>query len=249
MALFYLLCCSRSDAINQHVHGIRHNGCFIKNAGSKAVQGITKSVRASARENGNGRLSDYESKLDDFYVNSRILFLNGELDDGVAYRLISSILRMKEADPNAAIKFYINSPGGSVSSGMAIYDILQSLNMPVETICLGQAASMGAFLLAAGTKGMRFAMPNSRIMIHQPLGGAHGQVSDIEIQANEILRIRQILNAHLSHFTGQPVEKIEKDCDRDYYMPPAEAIEYGLIDRICKTKTSDIPIAPIPPIS
>ncbi|KAK1938514.1 putative ATP-dependent Clp protease proteolytic subunit 1 [Babesia divergens] len=185
---------------------------------------------------------DYESKLDDFYVRSRTLFLNGELDDRVSYRLISAILRINEDDPSKKIRFYINSPG------LAIYDLLQSLDMPIETICIGQAASMGAFLLAAGTKGMRYAMPNSRIMIHQPLGGAHGQVSDIKIQANEILQIRQILNAHLSHFTGRSVEQIEKDCDRDNYMRPAEAVDYGLIDHICKTRTSDIVVGSISPI-
>ncbi|GIX64349.1 ATP-dependent Clp protease proteolytic subunit [Babesia caballi] len=199
---------------------------------------------------------EYESKLDDFYVRTRTLFLNGELDDRVAYRLVSALLRMNEQDPAKKVTFYINSPGGSVSSGwsvafsrqiiagMAVYDLLQSFSMPIETVCLGQAASMGAFLLASGTKGMRCAMPNSRIMIHQPLGGAHGQVSDIKIQANEILQIRQILNAHLSHFTGRPIEQIEKDCDRDNYMRPAEALEYGLIDRVCDTRTSHIVVGP-----
>ncbi|ORM40743.1 ATP-dependent Clp protease proteolytic subunit [Babesia sp. Xinjiang] len=187
---------------------------------------------------------DYASKLDDFYVRTRTLFLNGEIDDKVSYRLISAILRMNEQNPNDKITFYINSPGGSVSAGFAVYDMLQSLNMPVETVCLGQAASMGAFLLASGTKGMRCAMPNSRIMIHQPLGGAHGEVSDIKIQANEILQIRQILNAHLSHITGKPIEQIERDCDRDNYMRPAEALEYGLIDRICTTRTSHIVVGP-----
>ncbi|CDR95279.1 ATP-dependent Clp protease proteolytic subunit 1, putative [Babesia bigemina] len=187
---------------------------------------------------------DYDSKIDDFYVRSRTLFLNGELTDRAAHRLISALLRMNEQDPVKKVKFYINSPGGSVSAGMAIYDMLQSLQMPVETICVGQAASMGAFLLAGGTKGMRCAMPNSRIMIHQPLGGAHGQVSDIKIQANEILQIRQILNAHLSHFTGKPIDQIEIDCDRDNYMRPAEALEYGLIDHICKTRTSHIEVGP-----
>ncbi|BAM42363.1 ATP-dependent Clp protease proteolytic subunit [Theileria orientalis strain Shintoku] len=191
----------------------------------------------------------FERTVDEFFVKNRTIFLSGELNDKVSFRIISSILRINENDPNLPIKFYINSPGGSVTaamlydqpySGLAIYDLLQSLKMPVETISLGQAASMGAFLLASGTKGKRFAMPNSRIMIHQPLGGAHGQASDIEIQANEILQVRHILNSHLSHFTGKSIETIEKDCTRDNYMRPSEAIEYGLIDAIIETKTSHI---------
>ncbi|UKJ89470.1 ATP-dependent Clp protease proteolytic subunit [Theileria orientalis] len=182
----------------------------------------------------------FERTVDEFFVKNRTIFLSGDLNDKVSFRIISSILRINEKDPNLPIKFYINSPGGSVTAGLAIYDLLQSLKMPVETISLGQAASMGAFLLASGTKGKRFAMPNSRIMIHQPLGGAHGQASDIEIQANEILQVRHILNSHLSHFTGKSIDTIEKDCARDNYMRPSEAIEYGLIDAIIDTKTSHI---------
>ncbi|XP_952847.1 CLP protease, putative [Theileria annulata] len=216
----------------------------------------------------------YNKLLDEFYIKNRIIFLSGELNDKVSFKIISSILRINENDPKLPIKFYINSPGGSVTSGnfitqflhtlfflgLAIFDILRSLKMPVETISLGQAASMGAFLLASGTKGMRYAMPNSRIMIHQPLGtlrcsvtvlapaapiitnppkglyrGAHGQASDIEIQANEILQIREILNTNLSNFTGKSVEEIEKDCSRDNYMRPSEALQYGLIDHIINT--------------
>eukprot|EP00371_Babesia_bovis_P001283 XP_001609930.1 ATP-dependent Clp protease proteolytic subunit 1 [Babesia bovis T2Bo] len=192
--------------------------------------------------------SDYLAKVDEFHIRTRTLFLSGELNDEKSYRLINQIFRMNEENPNENIKFYINSPGGSVSAGLAIYDILQSLKMRVETICIGQAASMGAFLLAAGAKGLRSAMPNSRIMIHQPLGGAHGEVTDIKIQANEILHIRQILNAHFSHFTGKSIEQVEQDCERDYYMRPSEAMEYGLIDRICTTRTSHIPIPTAPVI-
>ncbi|GFE54718.1 ATP-dependent Clp protease proteolytic subunit [Babesia ovis] len=211
-----------------------------------ATPRLTRSLPLCARDAdpSNPENSDYLSKLDDFYVRTRTLFLHGELDDHKSYRLISAVLRMNEQNPNGKITFYINSPGGSVSAGLAIYDILQSLQMPVETICLGQAASMGAFLLASGTKGMRCAMPNSRIMIHQPLGGAHGEVTDIKIQANEILQVRQILNTHLSHFTGKPISQVELDCDRDNYMRPSEAIEYGLIDYICPTRTSHLVVPP-----
>ncbi|AFZ81024.1 hypothetical protein BEWA_004320 [Theileria equi strain WA] len=175
---------------------------------------------------------EYHKRVDDYLIRNRTIFLSGELDDALSYRIVTSILRINEDDPEKPIKFYINSPGGSVSAGLAIYDLLKTLKMPVETVCLGQAASMGAFLLASGTKGMRFAMPNSRIMIHQPLGGAHGQATDIEIQANEILQTREILNGLLASFTGKTVNEIEKDCDRDYYMRPTEAIKYGLIDRV-----------------
>ncbi|EAN31520.1 Clp protease family protein [Theileria parva strain Muguga] len=178
----------------------------------------------------------YDKAIDEFFIKNRMIFLSGELNDKVSFKIISSILRINENDPNLPIKFYINSPGGSVTAGLAIFDVLRSLKMPVETVSLGQAASMGAFLLASGTKGMRYAMPNSRIMIHQPLGGAHGQASDIEIQANEILQIREILNTNLSRFTGKSVQEIEKDCSRDNYMRPSEALQYGLIDHIIQTQ-------------
>jgi ATP-dependent Clp endopeptidase proteolytic subunit ClpP len=149
-------------------------------------------------------------------------------------------------DPTADITMYINSPGGSISSGMAIFDTMQFIPCDVATVCFGMAASMGAFLLGAGTKGKRRSLPNSRIMIHQPLGGARGQAADIEIQAKEILFVRAQINAYIAEFTDQPVDKIEADCDRDFYLTPEQAVDYGLIDEVVKTKTAHIKLPPMP---
>ncbi|MBE9042237.1 ATP-dependent Clp protease proteolytic subunit [Oscillatoriales cyanobacterium LEGE 11467] len=161
----------------------------------------------------------------------RILFLGQEVTDALANRIVAFMLYLDSDDPNKPIYLYINSPGGSVTAGMAIYDTMQYIKCEVITICVGLAASMGAFLLAAGTPGKRLALPHSRIMIHQPLGGARGQATDIEIEAKEILRIKKQLNDILAARTGQTLEKIEKDTDRDYFMSAEEAVQYGLIDR------------------
>ncbi len=166
----------------------------------------------------------------------RIIFLGSPVDDNVANIVIAQLLFLQADNPEKDIYLYINSPGGSVYSGLAIYDTIQFLTAPVATMCMGMAASMGALLLAAGTKGKRSALPNSRIMIHQPSGGSQGTAADIEIQAREILYARQRLNEILAHHTGQPLERIEEDVDRDRFMSPAEAVEYGLIDHVVEHK-------------
>ncbi len=165
-------------------------------------------------------------------LEDRIIFLNGEIDDNIANIIVAQLIYLEGKNPNKDISIYINSPGGSVSAGLAIYDTMQYIKCDVSTICVGRAASMGAFLLAGGTKGKRFALPNSEIMIHQPLGGAQGQVSDIQIQANHIQYIKDRMNQMLSQNTGKPLEIVEKDTDRDNYMTAQEAKEYGIIDEI-----------------
>ena len=165
-------------------------------------------------------------------LNDRIIFLSDEVNDATASLVVAQMLFLEAQDPTKDISFYINSPGGSVTAGMAIYDTMQYIKCDVSTICIGMAASMGAFLLAAGTKGKRIALPHSEIMIHQPLGGAQGQASDIKIRAELILRTRDMLNKILSENTGKPIEQIEKDTDRDNFMTAEQALEYGLIDRI-----------------
>jgi ATP-dependent Clp protease, protease subunit len=165
----------------------------------------------------------------------RIIFLGKDIDDELANQIVAVMLYLDSEDPGKDIVLYINSPGGSVTSGLAIYDTMQHIKSDVVTICVGLAASMGSFLLAAGTKGKRLALPHSRIMIHQPSGGTRGQASDIEIEAREILRIRRQLNQVYADRTGQTLEKIEKDMDRDFFMSPEEAKEYGLIDRVIET--------------
>jgi ATP-dependent Clp protease protease subunit len=165
-------------------------------------------------------------------LKDRIVFLGTPVDDDVANVVIAQLLFLESEDPDKDISLYINSPGGAVTSGLAIYDTMQYVKPQVSTICLGQAASMGAFLLAGGAAGKRFAVPNARIMIHQPMGGFQGQATDIDIQAKEILRIKARLNEILSRHTKQPLERIEKDTDRDYFMGPGEAKEYGIIDEV-----------------
>ena len=163
----------------------------------------------------------------------RILFLGSEVNDGMANALVAQMLYLDSDDNSKPIYLYINSPGGSVTAGLAIYDTMQYVKSEVVTICVGLAASMGAFLLAAGSKGKRLALPHSRIMIHQPLGGtSQRQASDIEIEAREILRIKDMLNQSMADMTGQPLDKIAKDTDRDYFLSAAEAVQYGLIDRV-----------------
>jgi len=168
----------------------------------------------------------------------RIIFLSGEVTDGMANSIIARLLYLDSEDQSKDIYIYINSPGGSVTAGLAIYDTMRHIKSNIVTICVGMAASMGSFLLAAGTKGKRLALPHARIMIHQPLGGAQGQATDIEIEAREILRLRHQLNQMLADQTGQTLEKIEKDTDRDYFMSADEAMTYGLIDRVIEEQRS-----------
>lgn len=165
-------------------------------------------------------------------LNDRIVFLSEEVNDVTASLVVAQLLYLESQDPDKDIQFYINSPGGSVSAGMAIFDTMQYIKCDVSTICIGLAASMGAFLLAAGAKGKRFALPNAEIMIHQPMGGAKGQASDIKIHAEQILRIRDKMNKILAERTGKPVEQIANDTDRDNFMSAEEAVAYGLIDKI-----------------
>ena len=165
-------------------------------------------------------------------LRERIIFLGTPIDDMVANLVVAQLLLLDSENSEKDIMLYINSPGGSVTAGLAIYDTMQHIRADVSTICLGQAASMGAFLLSSGKKGKRLALPHSRVLIHKPLGGAQGQATDIEIQANEILRIKKSLNSILASNTGQPLKKIEKDTDRDYIMTPEEALEYGMIDKV-----------------
>ena len=165
-------------------------------------------------------------------LNDRIIFLSDEVNDATASLVVAQMLFLEAQDPTKDISFYINSPGGSVTAGMAIYDTMQYIKCDVSTICIGMAASMGAFLLSAGTKGKRIALPHSEIMIHQPLGGAQGQASDIKIRAELILRTRDMLNKILAENTGKPIEQIERDTDRDYFMTAEQALEYGIIDKI-----------------
>jgi ATP-dependent Clp protease protease subunit len=169
-------------------------------------------------------------------LKERIIFLGTDVNEHVASLVIAQLLWLAAEDPEKDIQFYINSPGGYVSAGLAIYDTMQYVQPDVSTICMGQAASMGALLLAAGAKGKRFALPHSRIMIHQPAGGAQGQASDIEIHAREILTLRERLNQILAKHTGQPISQIEKDTDRNFFMSAEEAVKYGLVDEVLTRK-------------
>lgn len=178
------------------------------------------------------RAYDIYSRL----LKERIIFLGTPIDDTIASLTIAQLLFLEAEDPDKDIYLYINSPGGVVSSGLGIFDTMNYIKPDVVTTCMGQAASMGAVLLAAGTKGKRFALPHARIMIHQPLGGAEGQATDIEIAANEILRIRQVLNGILSKTTGKTLNQIEKDTDRNYFMSVTEALEYGIIDKVLESR-------------
>ena len=180
------------------------------------------------------RAFDIYSRL----LKDRIIFLGSAIDDDVSNLVIAQMLFLESEDPDREISFYLNTPGGVVSAGLAIYDTMQYIRPAVHTICMGQAASMGALLLAAGEKGKRSALPNSRIVIHQPLGGSQGQATDIGIQAKEILRLKQDLNAILARHTGQSVKKVETDTERDYYMTSSQAKEYGIIDEIITKRTA-----------
>ena len=176
------------------------------------------------------RAFDIYSRL----LRERIIFLGTEINDQVSDSLVAQLLFLEAEDPSKDIQIYVNSPGGSVTAGLAIYDTMQQISPDIVTICFGVAASMGAFLLSGGTKGKRLALPNSRIMIHQPLGGAQGQAVEIEIQAKEILYLKKTLNNLLCEHTGQPLEKIVEDTERDYFLSPSEAVNYGLIDKVIK---------------
>ena len=179
--------------------------------------------------------TSYGERSYDIYsrlLKDRIIFLGGEVHDAMANTIVAQLLFLESQDSTKDVKLYINSPGGSVSAGLAIYDTMNYIKSPVSTICVGLAASMGAFLLSSGEKGKRFVLPNSKVMIHQVLGGAQGQASDIQIQAEEILRLKQLLNEVLAKNTGQTLKKVEKDTDRDYYMTAEESLKYGIIDKI-----------------
>lgn len=192
---------------------------------NKILSYVPTVIEASSRGE---RSFDIFSRL----LRERIIFLGEEIDDDVANSIVAQLLLLDSENPEKDIMLYINSPGGVITSGMAIYDTMKLIKANISTICLGEAASMSAFLLSAGTKGKRMALPMSRIMIHQPLGGAKGQATDIEIEAKEILRMKNMLNTLLAEHTGQPSDKIKKDTERDYYMSAQEAVEYGLIDTV-----------------
>jgi len=169
-------------------------------------------------------------------LKERIIFIGSVIDDDVANLIIAQLLFLEADDADKEINLYINNPGGIVTAGLAVYDTMQYIKSDIATICIGQAASMGALLLAAGTKGKRYALPHARIMIHQPLGGVQGQATDIDIQAREIIRMRETLNKILEHHTNQPLERIQRDTDRDFFMSAEQAKEYGIIDEVLKTR-------------
>jgi ATP-dependent Clp protease protease subunit len=202
------------------------------------------SMTRFSTQNATSSYRDYQRQrqltLGDLLLENRIVFLQGEIYDGNANELVMKLLYLQSENRRKDIHFYINSPGGSVSATLAIYDTMQILTCPVATYCVGLAASGGAVLLAGGTKGKRFALPHAKVMIHQPYGGVGGQVSDIEIQANEILKTRDMLNEVLASHTGQPVQKVAKDTDRDFYMNASEAKAYGIVDDILTKPTVNL---------
>ena len=171
-------------------------------------------------------------------LKDRIVFLGGEIDDTVANLVVAQLLFLEMEDPDAEISLYINSPGGSVTAGMAIYDTMQYIKPPVRTVCIGMAASMGAFLLMAGEKGKRLALPNAEVMIHQPLGGAQGQATDVAIRAEWLMRTKKKMLDMMAEMTGQPLEKLQADCERDYYMTAREALDYHIIDEIYQPRNN-----------
>lgn len=220
----------RPHPVHSHWSGVRPWNALTASA-PLASPGVLPTV---VEQSGRGdRAFDIYSRL----LRERIIFLGTGIDDQVADSLVAQLLFLEAEDPEKDIQIYVNSPGGSVTAGLAIYDTMQQVAPDVVTICYGLAASMGAFLLSGGTKGKRLALPNARIMIHQPLGGAQGQAVDIEIQAREILYLKDTLNGLLAEHTGQPLEKIAEDTDRDYFLSPAEAVQYGLIDRVVDDTT------------
>ena len=214
---------------------------FIKNPNGIATQHDTYEspsglglVPMVIEQSGRGeRAYDIYSRL----LKERVIFLVGPISDGMANLVVAQLLFLESENPDKDIHLYINSPGGSVSSGMAVYDTMQFIKPDVSTLCTGLAASMGAFLLCAGAKGKRFCLPNSRVMIHQPSGGFQGQASDIEIHAKEVLYLKRKLNEMMAQHTGQPIERIENDTDRDNFMSAEDALKYGMIDRVLKSRS------------
>lgn len=192
---------------------------------SKILSYVPTVIESSSRGE---RSFDIFSRL----LRERIIFLGTEIDDEVANAIVAQLLLLDSENPEKDIMLYINSPGGVITAGMAIYDTMNLIKSDVSTICLGEAASMGSFLLSSGAKGKRLALPSARIMIHQPLGGAQGQATDIELEAKEILRMKDMLTKILADNSGQDLERVKKDCERDYYMSAAQAVEYGLIDKV-----------------
>ncbi|OHC70674.1 MAG: ATP-dependent Clp endopeptidase, proteolytic subunit ClpP [Rhodocyclales bacterium GWA2_65_20] len=206
------------------------NDMQCKASDTQAIGLIPMVVETSGRGE---RAYDIYSRL----LKERVVFLVGPVNDISANLIVAQLLFLESENPDKEIYLYINSPGGSVTAGMAIYDTMQFIKPDVSTLCVGQAASMGAFLLAAGAKGKRFCLPNSRVMIHQPMGGFQGQASDIEIHAKEILYLKQRLNEMLAKHTGQPIERIERDTDRDNFLSAEAAVDYGLVDKVIATRT------------
>ena len=207
---------------------IRHSEYYSQN--NKTVcNNLNSALPTVIEQSGRGeRAFEIYSRL----LRERIIFLGTDINDQVSDSLVAQLLFLEAEDPNKDIQIYINSPGGSVTAGLAIYDTMQQIAPDIVTICFGVAASMGAFLLSGGTRGKRLALPNSRIMIHQPLGGAQGQAVEIEIQAKEILYLKKTLNSLLAEHTGQSLEKINEDTERDYFLSPDEAVDYGIIDKV-----------------
>ena len=213
------------------IQSIKHHQFFNITESKSFKNNVEGALPTVIEQSGRGeRAFDIYSRL----LRERIIFLGTEVNDQVSDSLVAQLLFLEAEDPNKDIQIYINSPGGSVTAGLAIYDTMQQISPDIVTICFGVAASMGAFLLSGGTKGKRLALPNARIMIHQPLGGAQGQAVEIEIQAKEILFLKETLNQLLSEHTGQPLEKIVEDTERDYFLSPSEAVNYGLIDKVIK---------------
>jgi ATP-dependent Clp protease protease subunit len=206
-------------------YGIPQNGALD----AQALGLVPMVIETSGRGE---RAYDIYSRL----LRERVVFLVGPVNDATANLVVAQLLFLESENPDKDIFFYINSPGGSVTAGLAIYDTMQFIKPDVSTLCIGQAASMGAFLLAAGEKGKRFCLPSSRVMIHQPMGGFQGQASDIEIHAKEILYLKQKLNDMLAKHTGQPMERIERDTDRDNFLSAAAAVEYGLVDKVLTSR-------------
>ena len=213
------------------MYGSRQNGgaCDAPTPDTQALGLVPMVIETSGRGE---RAYDIYSRL----LRERVIFLVGPVNDGTANLIVAQLLFLESENPDKDIFFYINSPGGSVTAGMAIYDTMQFIKPNVSTLCIGQACSMGSFLLAAGEKGKRYCLPNSRVMIHQPMGGFQGQASDIEIHAKEILFLKQKLNSMLAHHTGQSIERIERDTDRDNFLSAEAAVEYGLVDKVLTSR-------------
>ena len=219
------------------MYGSRNNGgAYDAPAPDTQALGLVPMVIETS---GRGeRAYDIYSRL----LRERVIFLVGPVNDGTANLIVAQLLFLESENPDKDIFFYINSPGGSVTAGMAIYDTMQFIKPNVSTLCIGQACSMGSFLLAAGEKGKRYCLPNSRVMIHRPMGGFQGQASDIEIHAKEILFLKQKLNSMLAHHTGQTIERIERDTDRDNFLSAEAAVEYGLVDKVLSSRDEAVEV-------